>query len=253
MNYSFNNDFLKNDSFKNDSLKDDFILMILSCKKYETERRVGQIKQFLQNNNIMNGMRYFHIVGDTTNMNSDELEKGYKIDETNNIIYTNTKDDYLSLPHKTIMGFKALLDNYSFKYIYKSDDDQRVIVPTLFIDISKALLLNKPDYAGNMYILPRKIETYQPRVHAADGFPSNYIVGDGKPFTNGRLYALSRRNIEDLTSNEKFDLIKKELSEDWAIAKYQKDEYRMNNLTFRSLQLMMDYDKYNDLYNRFIK
>lgn len=231
------------------SLKNDFILMILSCRKYKTERRDGQIKQFLQNNNIMKGMRYFHIVGDTRTMNSDDKKKGYKIDETNNIIYTNTKDDYLSLPHKTIMGFKALLDNYSFKYIYKSDDDQRVIVPTLFIDISKALLQHKPDYAGNMYILPRKIETYQPVAHAVDGFPNDYIVGDGKPFTNGRLYALSRRNIEDLTSNEKFNLIKLELSEDWAIAKYQKDEYRMNNLTFRSLNLMMDYDKYNDFLN----
>jgi len=228
------------------SLKDDFILMILSCRKYKTERRDGQIKQFLQNNDIMNGMRYFHVVGDTRNMNNNDKKKGYKIDEINNIIYTNTKDDYLSLPHKTIMGFKALFENYSFKYIFKSDDDQRVIVPSLFIDISKHLLTKNPDYAGNMYILPKKIETYQPVAHAADGFPNNYIVGDGKPFTNGRLYALSRRNIEDLTSKEKFDLIKKELSEDWAIAKYQKDEYRMNILTFRSLQLMMDYDKYND-------
>ena len=41
------------------SLKNDYILMILSCKKYEKERRVGQINQFLNNNSIMQGIRYF--------------------------------------------------------------------------------------------------------------------------------------------------------------------------------------------------
>ena len=68
---------------------------------------------------------------------------------------------------------------------------------------------------------------------------------------NGRLYALSRRNIEDLVTNH-FHLIKKELSEDWAIAKYMKKEYRLNNFAFQSLKVMIDYDKY-DKYLKYMK
>lgn len=247
----------KKHKIMDNSLKDDFILMILSCRKYKTERREGQIKQFLQNNDIMKGMRYFHLVGDQRLFKKKDKEtkehkkRGYIIKENENIIYTNTKDDYLSLPHKTIMGFKALFENYSFKYIFKSDDDQRVIVPKIFSILAAALLQKKPDYVGNMYILHKKVEQYQPRVHAKDGFPKGYVVGDGLPFTNGRLYALSRRNIEDLVTNH-FHLIKKELSEDWAIAKYMKKEYRLNNFAFKSLKVMVDYDKY-DKYLEYMK
>ena len=40
------------------SLKDNYILMIASCKKYEKERREGQIKQFLKNPEIMLESRF---------------------------------------------------------------------------------------------------------------------------------------------------------------------------------------------------
>ena len=92
--------------------------------------------------------------------------------------------------------------------------------------------------------MEEQIEKWQPIVHKNDGFPTGYIVGDGKPFGNGRLYGLSRRNVEELVKN-KYDLIKKEYSEDWAIAKNQKLEYRMNNMYLDNSKIFTDYEIYN--------
>jgi len=200
-------------------LKDDYILMILSCKKYEKERRVNQIQQFLKNPNIMQGIRYFHLVGDKHKFRKNKKLK-YIVDKEKNIIYTNTLDDYLSLPHKTISGLTALYETFDFKYVLKTDDDQRLLNSKIFSILDVVLKMKKPDYFGKLCNMKEQVEKWQPIVHKEDGFPTGYIVGDGKPFGNGRLYGLSHRNIEDLVKN-KYDLVKKEYSEDWSIAKYQ--------------------------------
>ena len=93
--------------------------------------------------------------------------------------------------------------------------------------------------------MPKKVEQYQPVVHKEDGFPTGYVVGDDLPFTNGRFYALSKRNVTDLVEN-KFELIKEELCEDWAIAKYQKLEYRKNICSFETMNIFRDYVEYNE-------
>lgn len=232
------------------SYKDDYILVILSCKKYRDIRRKGQIKQFLNDNKILKGMRWFHVEGNQ-NLFKFKKHRGkkYIINENEHIIYTNTKDDYLSLAHKTIMAFKAVYEKYNFKYLIKTDDDQRLVFPQLFDYMHQNLVQSKPDYVGRIFNMEKKVETYQPHVHRDDGFPQGYIVGDGLPFTNGRLYALSRRNTKDLVEN-KFDQIKDELSEDWAIAKYQEKEYRTNTFIFDTLQVLMDYEPFNKKFNQ---
>ena len=53
----------------------------------------------------------------------------------------------------------------------------------------------------------------------------------------------------DLVEN-KFDQIKDELSEDWAIAKYQEKEYRTNTFIFDTLQVLMDYEPFNKKFNQ---
>lgn len=225
------------------SLKDDYILMILSCEKYEKERRVGQINQFLNNNSIMQGIRYFHLVGDKDKFRKNKKLK-YIVDEEKNIIYTNTLDDYLSLAHKTISGLKALYETFDFKYVLKTDDDQRLINPNIFSILDTVLKNKKPDYFGKLCNMEEQVEKWQPIVHKNDGFPTGYIVGDGKPFGNGRFYGLSRRNVEDLVKN-KYDLVKKEYSEDWSIAKNQKLEYRMNNMYLDNSKIFADFEVYN--------
>jgi hypothetical protein len=227
------------------SYKDDYILVILSCKKYRDVRRKGQIKQFLNDNSILKGMRWFHVEGNEALFKHKKYKgKDYIVNEKYNIIYTNTGDDYLTLAHKTIMAFKAIYENYSFKYLIKTDDDQRLIYPKLFDMMHEKFVQLKPDYVGRIFNMQRKLETYQPRVHKVDGFPEGYIVGDGLPFTNGRLYALSHRNTKDLVEN-KFEQIKSELSEDWAIAKYQEKEYRTNIFSFETMHVFMDFEPYN--------
>lgn len=226
------------------TLKDDYVLVILSCKKYRKERREAQIPQFLTNQKVMNGMPYYHVEGNQQLFTfKKHKNKQYVINEKERVIYTNTKDDYLSLAHKTIMAFKAVVENFNFKYILKTDDDQRLIAPNFFNELHGHLIKKNPDYIGRIFLMSEKIEEYQPRVHKEDGFPTGYKVGDGLPFTNGRFYALSHRNVKDLVEN-KFDLIKEELSEDWAMAKYQNIDYRKNTLCFETMNIFMDYQDY---------
>jgi hypothetical protein len=222
----------------------DYVLVILSCKKYRKERREKQITQFLTNPQIMNGIPYFHVEGNPKLFTfKKHRKKQYIINEKERVIYTNTKDDYLSLAHKTIMAFKAIVENFDFKYILKTDDDQRLIVPKFFTQLHENLIKTTPDYVGRIFNMPEKIEKYQPVMHKEDGFPHGYVCGDNLPFTNGRFYALSKRNVTDLVEN-KFDSIKEELCEDWAIAKYQKLEFRKNILSFFTEKIFQDYLEY---------
>jgi hypothetical protein len=229
------------------SLKDDYILVILSCKKYKDVRRTEQISQFLTDNSVMKGMRWFHVEGNKKLFkNSRNKNKQYIINEDENLIITNTKDDYLSLAHKTIVAFKAIVDKYKFKYILKTDDDQRLLVRNFFPQLDQQIKNKNPDYLGRIFNMEKKLETYQPAVHKEDGFPEGYIVGDGKPFTNGRFYGLSHRNVSYLVSN-KFNQVRKELSEDWAIAKYQHLDHRNNIFTFENMHIFMDYEPYEKI------
>jgi len=212
------------------SLKDNYILMITSCKKYVKERREGQIEQFLKNPQIMQGIRYFHLEGDQSKFVNNPESK-YIVDEKNNIIYTNTEDGYISLPHKIICGLTAIYENYKFEYILKTDDDQRLMINNIFQILDKQIKMQKPDYFGKIFNL--NTHNYPDATWLIDRykvlFPKTYYVGDGLPMSNGRLYGLSHRNVKDLVEN-KYDEIKKELVEDWAIAKYQKKEYRTNKM-----------------------
>jgi hypothetical protein len=224
----------------------DYVLIILSCKKYRKERREGQVVQFLTNDKIMNNIPYFHVEGNQGLFKFKKYKnKQYVINKKEKVIYTNTKDDYLSLAHKVIMAFKAIVENFDFKYILKTDDDQRLIYPNFFSELHPRLIQLKPDYVGRIFNMPKKVEQYQPVVHKEDGFPTGYVVGDDLPFTNGRFYALSKRNVTDLVEN-KFKLIKEELCEDWAIAKYQKLEYRKNICSFETMNIFRDYVEYNE-------
>ena len=214
-----------------------YILMILNCKKYYY-KRYKQINNFL-NNKILRGIKYFHVIGDKSKCNNKE----YFIDRNANIIYTNTEDDYLSLPHKTICCMKALLENFNFEYILKTDDDQNLVVRHFFLLLDQQIEKKRRekqniDYFGNLSIVKPHI-SHNYKIHKEDNFPDNYIVGDHNVFSNGRFYGLSRRNAKDLVEN-KFDLIKKELCEDWAIAKYQNKDWRNNYFNISTNKIFKD-------------
>ena len=71
------------------------ILLIISCEKYKHNAQT-QKQTWLQH--IPN---YYHLMGSKSICG----KKRYVIDEDNKIIYTNTEDDYLSLPAKVITAF----------------------------------------------------------------------------------------------------------------------------------------------------
>ena len=78
-----------------------YVLLILNCKKYEFKKNIqknGWLKK------LPLEIDYYHVIG-------DELlckEKKYIFDNSNNILYVNTEDTYMSLPHKVISAIEAV-------------------------------------------------------------------------------------------------------------------------------------------------
>lgn len=91
----------------------DFIMLIMNCKAYKSKAEY-QKQTWLKY--IPEYLKYYHVIG------IENLEEEYKFDNDNNILYVKNKDDYNSLPHKVITSYKAILENFKFKYIYKTDD-----------------------------------------------------------------------------------------------------------------------------------
>ena len=133
-----------NNIMKNYPFSDKYILLILNCRKYR-HKALYQKKQFL-NNRILKGMPYFHVIGDKELCKNND----YIIDQKNRIIYTNTKDDYVSLPHKVICAMKVLYKHFNFEYLFKTDDDQSLMDPSFFVKLDQQIKNKKPDYIGHM-------------------------------------------------------------------------------------------------------
>ena len=111
----------------NPALKEqDYILLIMNCKKYVYKSAIqknGWIKQ------LPLYLPYYHVIGDIN------LSSLYKFDEDSRVLYVRTEDDYISLPKKVIAAYVAIRENFKFKYIFKTDDDQNLLEPTLFDSI----------------------------------------------------------------------------------------------------------------------
>lgn len=95
------------------------LLLILSCKAYAHKAEI-QRRTWLPR--LPPSIFYYHVIGDKERCGAHR----YVVDEANRIVYTNTADDYLSLPHKLITAMQAVHETMSFDYLYKTDDDQMV-------------------------------------------------------------------------------------------------------------------------------
>lgn len=102
-------------------IKEDIVIVIISCKKYEW-RRVLQESSL---SNIKN-LTYYYIVG------SPEKCGDQKYIFENKTLYLNEPDDYISLPKKVMGAFRAIHENYDYKYIIKMDDDLIPNIPNFF-------------------------------------------------------------------------------------------------------------------------
>ena len=127
-------------SNKNSIKQSDFILLIFNCEKYRY-KAIKQKETWLKDFTIM---PYFHVIG------NPHLNNNYVFDYDENILYVKVEDDYNSLPNKVISAYSAINKEYSFKYIFKTDDDQ-CLTNIHFFNIIQNILLTKKMHLNIFY------------------------------------------------------------------------------------------------------
>jgi len=195
----------------------DYIMLILNCKKY-IKKAAFQKKTWLPK--IPTYLKYYHVIGDET------LETDFKFDDLNNILWLKVADDYNSLPKKVIAAYNAIMETFSFKYIFKTDDDQILTKPNFF-DIITNLIKNMsppPHYGGYIVDVKQPYLSQYNRIHPE--LPSELPLYKTK-YCSGRFYFLSRSAIFNLIN--KRENIEKEYLEDYAIG-YHLDERLKTNI-----------------------
>lgn len=182
----------------------DIILLIFNCKKYRY-KALKQKDSWLKNFTLI---PYFHVIGDT------DMETDYNFDHQEQILYVNVLDDYNSLPKKVIAAYEAIYKEYSFKYIFKTDDDQ-YLNNLKFLSTIKNLLLEKIPkihYAGHVVNVDKPYLSQYHTIHPE--LPKNLPVLQTQ-YCSGRFYVLSDLSVQQLISKK--NKIETEYLEDYAI------------------------------------
>lgn len=187
-----------------------YILLIMNCKKYR-HKAMKQKETWLKN--LPSSLIYFHVIGDIN------LETNYLFDNEERILYVNVEDDYNSLPKKVIYAYEAVYNEYKFKYIFKTDDDQDVINMNIFTILPNILDstidFNVYHYGGNIVEVKQPYISQYRTIHPE--LPENLVIKPTK-YCNGRFYFLSRSAVKYLTYKK--DKISEEYFEDYAIGYY---------------------------------
>lgn len=112
----------------------DVLFLIPTCDKYNF--KANKIRETWRGELEGLGFKYQFIKGD------ESLKVSTKVDD---ILYLPCEDNYESLLLKLALGYEYIYENYSFKYVYKIDDD---CYPNL------KLLLNKilPQISEHKYL-----------------------------------------------------------------------------------------------------
>jgi hypothetical protein len=205
----------------------DYILLILNCEKYK-DKAENQKQTWLKL--LPQHIRYYHVIGNKLKCQDKEIY----IDEDNRVIYTNTKDDYNSLPSKVITALSGVLEKFDFKFIMKTDDDQKLVVPTFFDTFVNILNEKKAHYGGYSLKVPDHFSQYY-LVH--DCLPKNLFLKSTK-YVNGRFYFLSKEAVQDVVSKK--ENIKKQIIEDHAIGLFLDEKYKESLLHFDTRRIFFD-------------
>ena len=182
----------------------DIILLILNCKKYR-EKAIVQKNTWLKT--IPSNIKYYHVIGDKEICNGQDIY----VDDNESVIYTNTLDDYNSLPSKVITALAGIHSQFDFKYVFKTDDDQDLTLNDFFIQLQKQLMNSQYNYGGYIINWSGGASEY---FNTHDCLPRHLYL---KPtiYATGRFYLLSRTAVEDLIT--KREDIEKQFIEDHAI------------------------------------
>jgi predicted restriction endonuclease len=167
----------------------------------------------------------------------ETLDTDYKFDDLNNILWLKVADDYNSLPKKVIAAYIAVSQTFSFKYIFKTDDDQILTKPKFF-DIITNLIKNMtptPHYGGYIVDIKQPYLSQYNRIHPE--LPKELPLYKTK-YCSGRFYFLSRSAISNLIN--KREKIEKEYLEDYAIGYNLHDIFKTNMLNIASNHYFTD-------------
>lgn len=206
----------------------DYILLIMNCAKYKWKSLI-QKQTWLPL--IPPGLKYYHVLGD------DTMSTDFKFDNESSILWVNSKDDYNSLPNKVISAYHAVSKTFHFKYLFKTDDDQRMIKnPDLFFGtLTQLLEKNKSNYGGFVVDVQNPYLSSYHKVHKE--LPSNIVVQSTR-YCSGRFYFLSASSVEYLIS--KREEISLEYFEDYAIGYYLSENFKLNMFHFETHKIFQD-------------
>jgi hypothetical protein len=207
----------------------DFVLLIFSCKKYAYKAN-KQKETWLSN---FKSIPYFHVIGDT------ELTKSYEINADTHTLRVRVEDDYNSLPKKVISAYEAINNEYIFKYIFKTDDDQNLTNKEFFNIIQKLLTNKLPSvhYGGNIVTIDKPYLSEYHRLHPE--LPANIPLYETK-YCSGRFYLLSNLAIEYLLTKKAN--IQGEFLEDYAIGYNLDDVLKKHMLHIQTDKYFVDFD-----------
>lgn len=203
----------------------DIIILITNCKKYYYKREL-QLNSWIKK--LKPNVKYYHVIGDRKRF--ENIDSDYIFDQDSRIIYVNTDDDYLSLPEKLITAYQAVNENFVYKYIFKTDDDQEVRED--FWEIILSNLEENIHYGGFKTTLKKeeKIFGKNPYTDEHPELLEREIILEKGSYCGGRFYLLSNKAINNLLINKKE--IKKRVIEDHAISYYLDEKLKVNALYF---------------------
>ena len=186
----------------------DYVLLIMNCEKYRNKAQ-QQLDGWLRTINIP----FFHVIG------NENLENPYQFEGAT--LYVKTPDDYCSLPKKVISAYEAVHQEFNYKYIFKTDDDQRLIDPSFFDRLIEQISHSNPHYGGKVLTITEECFSGYWEYH--NELPKNVKMYP-TTYCNGRFYILSQRAIESLIGEK--ENIYKEYFEDYSIGYYLDPVYK---------------------------
>ncbi len=206
----------------------DYILLIMNCERYR-DKALQQKTGWLQN--IPSNILYFHVLGNPT------LEDEYQFDDAKKILWVKTKDDYNSLPNKVIAAYYAIYQNYKFKYLFKTDDDQILIKSNFFTTLCNLLETKQPKvhYGGQIVKVGIPYLSQYYKIHPE--LPEDMII-QSTDYCSGRFYLLSPEATSNLIARR--PKIEKEYLEDYAIGLNLNDIFKKTILSLKSDKIFND-------------
>ena len=207
-------------------IEQEYILLIMNCKKY---MKKAEFQKLTWLKNIPSYLRFYHVIGDT------ELDTKYRFDHENKILWINVEDDYNSLPKKVIRAYDAINQTFNFKFVYKTDDDQ-ILVIDKFLDVIKGLTNNTKIHYGG-YIVDVK-QNYLSQYHKFHPELPKYLPILQTKYCSGRFYFLSKQASMNIISKKEF--IEKEYLEDYSIGYNLDPYYKLNMINLETNKFFKD-------------